>query len=451
MSKNIKNLLRRLPVLAAVTSFLMSCSMVTAKPPQVTATRPANGATDVSPELKEIVVTFDQPMSAGTSFVGGGPAYPKVTGQPRWVDERTCVLEVQLEPDHDYWLSINSKRFTNFRNKAGEPAVPYPISFRTAGRAPPGAAPVSDQTAAAVERLRSALQKQYSYRDLRGVDWEKLLKESSASLVAAKTPKQFAVEAGKLLAAAKDVHIWLDVNGETIPSWRRDVPRNINMATLARIVPGWTQRSAAVWTGKYPNGLGYILINTWRGERAELLVPALDALKPLADTKALIVDVRPNSGGAEPLAREFAGCFVAEPKTYAKHTVIQDSQFGPPRDRVVRPNQAGPSYRGKVAVLMGRANMSSCESFLLMMKQVPGCVLIGERSFGASGNPQPIALGNGVTVYLPCWKDLRLDGTCFEGEGIAPDVEVAFSREAKPARDTVLEKAVAILKTTAGR
>jgi C-terminal processing protease CtpA/Prc len=81
-----------------------------------------------------------------------------------------------------------------------------------------------------------------------------------------------------------------------------------------------------------------------------------------------------------------------------------------------------------------------------MMKQVPGCLLVGERSFGASGNPQPIALGNGVTVYLPCWKDLRLDGTCFEGEGIAPDIEVKTTMGDFAARDPVAEAALKMLR-----
>ena len=66
---------------------------------------------------------------------------------------------------------------------------------------------------------------------------------------------------------------------------------------------------------------------------------------------------------------------------------------------------------------------------------VPVLALGGEKSFGASGNPQPIALGNNVTVYLPCWKDLRLDGTCFEGEGIAPDIEVRATTDDLAAGD----------------
>jgi hypothetical protein len=40
----------------------------------------------------------------------------------------------------------------------------------------------------------------------------------------------------------------------------------------------------------------------------------------------------------------------------------------------------------------------------LMTKQVPGCKLVGGKSYGSSGNPKPTDLGNEVTVFLPSWK-----------------------------------------------
>ena len=90
--------------------------------------------------------------------------------------------------------------------------------------------------------------------------------------------------------------------------------------------------------------------------------------------------------------------------------------------------------------------MSSCEAFLLMMKQVAGCKLIGQKSYGSSGNPKPHELGNGVTVYLPSWKAMRPDGTCFEGEGIKPDIAVKTSAIELGDRDPVLESALKFLR-----
>ncbi|MFH1741778.1 MAG: hypothetical protein ABIH23_22465 [bacterium] len=107
---------------------------VMADPPKVIKATPDNGATDVDFNLKEIRVTFDQDMTIGPnySWVGGGPTYPgDPSKQPRWIDARTCVLPVQIQPNSEYWVSVNNERYQNFRSESGEPAEPYPIQFKT--------------------------------------------------------------------------------------------------------------------------------------------------------------------------------------------------------------------------------------------------------------------------------------------------------------------------------
>jgi len=81
-----------------------------------------------------------------------------------------------------------------------------------------------------------------------------------------------------------------------------------------------------------------------------------------------------------------------------------------------------------------------------MMKQVRGCTLIGERTAGSSGNPSPVDLGNGVSAFVPSWRSLRVDGTCLEGEGFAPDVEVRASPGDFRAGDPVLDAALKRLR-----
>jgi len=126
--------MRRTRLIAVVIGTLLAvASEGWARPPRVIKAVPDNGDQNVDPSLREIRVTFDQDMIVGEnySWVGGGPSYPKTRGKPKWVDARTCVLSVRLEPNHEYWLSINSDTFKNFRSKRGAPATPYPISFRT--------------------------------------------------------------------------------------------------------------------------------------------------------------------------------------------------------------------------------------------------------------------------------------------------------------------------------
>jgi hypothetical protein len=107
-----------------------------AEHPKVVAMVPANGADDVDPGLSSIVITFDRPMRAGSwSFVGGGPSYPKTTGQPSYDDEcKVLTLPVQLEPDHDYELWLNRGQYDSFRSASGKVLRPVHVRFKTRRR-----------------------------------------------------------------------------------------------------------------------------------------------------------------------------------------------------------------------------------------------------------------------------------------------------------------------------
>jgi hypothetical protein len=425
--------------------FAAAACPVVAAPPSVVEATPRDGDRTVDPATRELRVVFDQAMDqgGGYSLVGGGETFPTVVGKPRWADERTFVLRIRLKPDHDYQLGINGGRFRNFRNAGGEPSVPYPIGFHTRAGAEISRTEANRE---AVAVLREAIDRDYSYRDLRAVDWDTAFQEAAAALLQAPTAEAFAGAAANLIAPARDLHFYFKVNDKIVAPDLPAVAANFNLATLQNEVPGLARKNRAIFVGKFADGITYLLISTWSLDGPQMLEPAFEAIGNSDGTKGLIVDVRPNGGGNENLARDFAGCFVAEPKVYARHAVRAGGQFVSTRDRVVATNKGRPPYRGKLAVLMGPANMSSCESFLLMMRQVPGCVLVGEKSRGSSGNPQPIDLGNDATAMIPSWKDLRPDGTCFEGEGIAPDVEVKADAAVLAMSDPVLQAALKHLR-----
>jgi beta-lactamase regulating signal transducer with metallopeptidase domain len=106
--------------------------------PNIVSTSPEVGAKNVDPALQEISVTFDQDMSEGFSWTGGGPDYPPIPeGQKvQWRDKRTCVLPVKLEPGHYYRVGINSKSYHGFQSTAGVPADASAIFFTTQGASP---------------------------------------------------------------------------------------------------------------------------------------------------------------------------------------------------------------------------------------------------------------------------------------------------------------------------
>jgi hypothetical protein len=82
-------------------------------------------------------VTFSKPMKDGSWSwsTWGENTFPETTGKPYYLpDGRTCVLPVKLEPGRFYASWLNSDKFRNFKDANGVAAVPYLLTFQTAGQ-----------------------------------------------------------------------------------------------------------------------------------------------------------------------------------------------------------------------------------------------------------------------------------------------------------------------------
>ena len=120
-------------VKATLAAYAKELEKTAAAKPKVISMTPVNGAKDVDPSLKAIVVTFDRPMrDGGWAFVGGGPNFPKVMGQPSYDDTRTTLtLPVELKPAWDYEFWLNRGRFNSFQSEDGVPLASVHVTFRT--------------------------------------------------------------------------------------------------------------------------------------------------------------------------------------------------------------------------------------------------------------------------------------------------------------------------------
>jgi hypothetical protein len=406
---------------------------------------PAHRAFDVDVQrTRQLIVTFDQDMDRTVHGVcGGGPSFPKVLGTA-WRDARTFVIETELQAERVYALELAGTSSHGFRTATGQPLAPTPWLFAT-----PGPALEKGVAEQAVARLFAALRDQYSYRDRLGVDWNDLALGHRDELLEAPHLPALALRMQDLLATAQDPHIavcWMEA---TLPTWRPEVAANFDLRGLQMVLPKLERIGRIGWRARTGDGIGYLCCTSFAREQRDDFDLVLEALRGLRDCKALVLDVRPNGGGDEMLARRLAAFFVPGEKVYAGHRVRDARQkggFAAVQQRTVLGNPEPDVYRGPVAVLMGPRNLSSCEAFLLMMRQAPRAVLIGATSYGSSGNPQTHLLVPGLSVQLPSWQALRPDGTCFEGEGIEPMIPVAALPAQLAVGDPVLDEALLRLR-----
>ena len=104
-----------------------------ARAPKVVRMIPANGATDVDPNLAEIKIFFDHPMRDGSwSVVGGGPHFPETPGKCSYDAERKVfTLPVRLKPGWSYQLWLNRGKFNSFRSEDGVELQSVEVNFQT--------------------------------------------------------------------------------------------------------------------------------------------------------------------------------------------------------------------------------------------------------------------------------------------------------------------------------
>ena len=122
------------PILVACAISLLAGCGTDDVPPSVLQTVPANGDREVDPALSELSVTFSEQMRDGNwSWVHESKkSFPQMLGHPRFVDGMTRnLLPVRLEPNKEYVVWLNSEKFTNFRDEAGNSAPPFNLTFRT--------------------------------------------------------------------------------------------------------------------------------------------------------------------------------------------------------------------------------------------------------------------------------------------------------------------------------
>lgn len=104
--------------------------------PHVLKIEPANGARDVDPDTRQIVVTFDRPMGRGRSVArsnqGTWDDYPKIVGTIALDETRTVVtIPVSLVPGKTYKLQLNNRDACGFASVEGFCLEDYAYTFTT--------------------------------------------------------------------------------------------------------------------------------------------------------------------------------------------------------------------------------------------------------------------------------------------------------------------------------
>lgn len=399
-------------------------------PPTILKTIPEFGNTKVDPDIKEIVLTFDQDMQGGYSIIDSRDM-PKSSGKAFWKDTRTFVMPVELDADRMYYLIINNQKFSNFRNCDGVSLQPTELAFKTS------LVDYKKLNATAYNELFTYFPYYYSYASIKEVDWEHELKSREKEFENSVSDVEFAIHLLAILKKANDPHMYLEVKGQRFYSGRTRIvkPNYIRSNSISKMLEDMRIGNGFDFKGGHIDSVGYVSIKNWNFDIKNLrlkcwghrdsTISIEELLVELSAFDNMIIDVRENTGGNEVFARQFASYFIKDSVAYEK-IVMRDevsNKFDNEQFKYLYPNKNTIQYKGNVYVLTGPQVMSSNESFLLMMKQVKNAKICGMTSYGSSANPKPVELSNGIKINIPSWQAYTLNGELIEGNGIKPDIE----------------------------
>lgn len=427
---------------------LLLAAAAAAQAPQLQLSTPAAGSVDVDWQRQELQLQFDRAMAPATRF-RAGDCLPRITAS-EWLDARTLRLSVVLDPESVYALElVGAGGGAGFAGRDGAPLPATRLCFATRSAEPRPAEQLLARNQLAFDRLVVAVRDAYAYRDRLGIDWRERFDQHRPAMLAAPTLAALALATAELLAVADDPQVGVRYGRALLPTARCFGEPNFDAAALQRTLPGLRPLGSAAATARTADGIGYLRID--RIDRLDRLQfdGVIEALRQLRDCRGLVLDLRLLRAADEELARLLAAWFVRGRRVYAAQLVRQAALadgFEPRLERSLRGNAPPDRFDGPVAVLTGPAVMAGGEALLLMLRQASQVRLCGEASAGSCGNPKPHLLAPGLSVLLPSWRALRPDGTCFEGEGIVPDLAVPTTAADFTAGDPVLQRALQWLR-----
>ena len=256
---------------------------------------------------------------------------------------------------------------------------------------------------------------------------------------------------GQLNRDARGRHIPIGYN---IPDFSLDlVKRGYLQGRYEERLPG--TRLAAYFGGDFPlytfgrlkKDIGYFHIRNF--DEAERTASVADEIVAgFRNARGMIVDIRGNGGGWDPVAKAIADRFADARRLYMvtrTRNGPRHDDFTPPRYWYTEPKGPHP-FTKPVVLLTHRWSISAADCFALAMRALPHVTNLGEFTSGAYSDEYWDTLPNGWMVSVANKLYLDADGRCWEGIGTPPDIRLVNTREdIAGGRDRVLEAALEFL------
>jgi len=310
---------------------------------------------------------------------------------------------------------------------------------------------------------------QYPFFALRKVDWHAVDQQYRPRVTPTTTSKELFHIFQQMIEPLKDTHTSLEARDLKMEfeGWRSDAGHLTDA--------DWKKAASVIETtyvehhlrayckerlgfGMLQNAIGYLRVTTFYDYADGSYTDELQCLQRTLDSifegteklKGLVIDIRLNKGGDDPLGIEIASRLTDKKYlAYAKAARNSASLDAPLTFSEKRPvwvvPSAKPIFKGKVALLIGPDTVSAGETFTMaLMGRDPHVLRIGLNTQGVFSDVLGRSLPNGWHIGLPNEVYYTQDGRAFDAKGVPPDIHVPFfsPRDLLASRDAALDEAI---------
>lgn len=250
------------------------------------------------------------------------------------------------------------------------------------------------------------------------------MERDRAALLAINDPVKFADALTKLLySVTHDKHLSVDYSPDVLPSLSRTKPSAAEVAN--------TQRADAMMdygyssSARLPGNIGYFRLAFFPPPPGPQTMYD-NIMKVLANTDALIVDLRGNGGGSPRAVDYLLGYFFAKPVEVTGFLLRNKSAVT--TKKMYTPVDLGaPRYLDKpVYLLINQYTISGGEQFVYDLKSLHRATLVGETTAGGANMGGPVRLNDHFSIFIPIGSAHNpYTGTNWEGVGVTPDIAVS--------------------------
>jgi hypothetical protein len=166
------------------------------------------------------------------------------------------------------------------------------------------------------------------------------------------------------------------------------------------------------------------------------------AMSFLANTDALIIDLRKNRGG-DPEMVAFMASYLFDNRTHLNDIYVRKGdQF---EQYWTAPNPAGRVFGGKkpVYILTSHETFSGAEDFTYALKNLKRATVVGEVTRGGAHPTRSFKVSDHFVVAIPFARAISpITHSDWEGAGVTPDVIVPSEDALKTAYNAALESVI---------